>query len=123
MPVLVLEDVAPELVPVDAVAVVVVAGVTLVSAPALGVEVDVSVELPLVGAVELGSDDVPVVVDAGSCESVAGAEAPLVLVPPVPVEADAPLGSPLTGVELVETRSVVLDDGWVIAISCARCTG
>lgn len=104
MPLLVLEDVAPDPVPVDAVVVVAVLGeagavVPLVTVPGLTVvpapepvELDVPVTLPAVDTVELGSDDVADGVDVDPAEpSVAEAESPLVLVPPVPVEADLPV--------------------------------
>jgi hypothetical protein len=136
VPVFVLVDVAPDPVPVDVLVVVallgvagavvapaVVGGVALVPAPEFAVEVGVAAELPLVDAVELGTVGMPDVVDAGPCgTSVAGAEAPLVLVPPEPVEVSTPLGSPLAEVELAVLGLVALDDGWAIAISWARST-
>ena len=131
------EDEAPDPVPVDAVAVVALFGtagavvvlgtvdvVTLVSGPEFAVEVDVPVALALVDAVELGSDDVPGVVDAGACEpAVADAELPTLLVPPVPVETDPPLGSPLAALGLAVLGPAVLDDGAEILITWARSTG
>jgi hypothetical protein len=135
VPVLVLEDVGPDPVPVDVLVVdallvvgavaplATVAGAAPVPAPEFAVELGVTVEVPLVDAVELGTVDAPEVVEAGPCgATVADAEAPLVLVPPEPVEANSPLGSPLAEVELVVLELVVVDDGGAIATSWDRCT-
>ena len=138
---LVLDGVAADPVPVDAVGVLVVvvllaldvggatdglvavAGVGLVFAPGLAVEVEALLTLPVAAPVELG-DDVPVVVDAGLCElAVADEESPLVLVPPVPEDDVTSPESPLLGVELAVPGPVVLDDGSAIAICWAWVTG
>jgi hypothetical protein len=136
VPVLLLEDVAPDPVTVDVLVVVallgvastgvplaVVVGVTPVPAPEFAVELGVAAEPPLVDAVELGSVAVSEVVEAGPCvATVADADAPLVLVPPEPVEVNVELGSPLAEVELAVPVFVVLDDGWPVAINWARST-
>ncbi len=136
VPVVMLEDVAPDPVPVGVLVVVAllgvggtvvplaaVAGVTPVPAPEFAVEVGVAVEPPLVDAVELGTVAVPEVADADPCgATVADAEAPLVLVPPEPVEVNVPLGSPVAEVELAVLDFVVLDGGWPVAFNWARST-